>query len=148
MKLLLTAVNAKYIHSNLAVYNLQAYARIYSKSPRTPEIEIAEYTINHRSEQILQDIYKKNPDVLFFSCYIWNYSSIREIAAEYHKLRPDIPIWAGGPEVSYEIEQTFFENPAFFGIMTGEGEETFTELADYYCSGIGELSEISGIAYR
>ncbi len=148
MKLLLTAVNAKYIHSNLAVYNLQAYARIYSKSPRTPEIEIAEYTINHRSEQILQDIYKKNPDVLFFSCYIWNYSSIREIAAEYHKLRPDIPIWAGGPEVSYEIEQTFFENPAFFGIMTGEGEETFTELADYYCSEIGELSEISGIAYR
>lgn len=146
MKILLTAVNAKYIHSNLAVYNLRAYAGKYRSS-----IELAEFTINHRSEYILQEIYKKNPDVLCFSCYIWNYDLIREIAAEFHKLRPEVPIWVGGPEVSYEIEEMFEENPAFFGVMIGEGEETFLELAAYYCGGedgTDSLEQICGIAFQ
>ena len=67
MKVLLAAVNAKYIHSNLAVYSLKAYARQYRE-----EIEIAEYTINQTIDDILTDIYLKQPDVLCISCYLWN----------------------------------------------------------------------------
>lgn len=114
MKILLTAINAKYIHSNLAVYSLRAYAGKFKDS-----IEIREFTINHRSEYILQEIYKIKPDVLCFSCYIWNYTYVREIAAEIHKLLPNLPVWAGGPEVSFCISETFLENPGFYGIMVG-----------------------------
>ena len=120
MKILLTAINAKYIHSNLAVYDLRAYAKEYRDS-----VELAEYTINHRSEYILQEIYKRKPDVLCFSCYIWNYEYVKEVASEFHKLRPEVPIWVGGPEVSYEIERMFVENPSFYGVVIGEGEATF-----------------------
>ena len=72
MKILLTAINAKYIHSNLAVYSLRAYAEEYRGN-----IELAEFTINHQKEYILSEIYKKKPDVLCFSCYIWNISYVR-----------------------------------------------------------------------
>lgn len=144
MKILLTAINAKYIHSNLAVYDLRAYAKEYRDS-----VELAEYTINHRSEYILQEIYKRKPDVLCFSCYIWNYEYVKEVASEFHKLRPEVPIWVGGPEVSYEIERMFAENPSFYGVVIGEGEATFSELCAYYCNGKeGALSDIAGIAYR
>lgn len=144
MKILLVAINAKYIHSNLAVYSLRVYAKKHKDS-----IELAEYTINHKSDDILRDIYKKRPDVLCFSCYIWNFEYAREIAAEFHKLRPEVPIWAGGPEVSYEAETFLADNPAISGVMIGEGEETFARLADYYCGGsAGALSDIAGIAYR
>ena len=144
MKILLTAINAKYIHSNLAVYDLRAYAKEYRDS-----VELAEYTINHRSEYILQEIYKRKPDVLCFSCYIWNYEYVKEVASEFHKLRPEVPIWVGGPEVSYEIERMFVENPSFYGVVIGEGEATFSELCAYYCKGKkGSLSDIAGIAYR
>ena len=121
MNILLTAVNAKYIHSNPAVYSLRACVPEKFRE----SVAIAEYTINHRSEFILQQLYKKAPDVLCFSCYIWNYDMVREIAAEYHKLRPDVPIWAGGPEVSFEVKRVLEENPAFFGVMIGEGEASF-----------------------
>ncbi len=145
MNILLTAINAKYIHSNLAVYSLRAFVPECFRD----SVEIAEYTINHRLEFILQQLYKRAPDVLCFSCYIWNYDYVREIAAEYHKLRPDVPIWVGGPEVSYEILQMFKENPAFFGVMIGEGEAAFAGLVAYYCGGRrGELSAVSGIAFR
>lgn len=144
MKILLTAINAKYIHSNLAVYDLRAYAKEYRDS-----VELAEYTINHRSEYILQEIYKRKPDVLCFSCYIWNYEYVKEVASEFYKLRPEVPIWVGGPEVSYEIERMFVENPSFYGVVIGEGEATFSELCAYYCNGKkGSLSDIAGIAYR
>ncbi len=145
MNILLTAINAKYIHSNLAVYSLRAFV----PEPFRSSVRIAEYTINHRSEYILQELYKKAPDVLCFSCYIWNYSYVREIAAEYHKLRPQTPIWVGGPEVSFETMQMFQENPAFFGVLIGEGEASFARLAEYYLSGKkGDLSAIPGIAFR
>lgn len=145
MKILLAAINAKYIHSNLAVYSLRAYARDYRDA-----VEIREFTINHRSEYILQEIYKIRPDVLCFSCYIWNYSYVREIVAELHKLLPDLPIWAGGPEVSFQIKETFLENPGLYGIMVGEGEGTFLELAEYYCKdkSLECLGDIKGLAFR
>lgn len=127
MNILLVAINAKYIHSNLAVYSLKSYAKEY-----TEYIELAEYTINHRVEYILQELYKKKPDVLCFSCYIWNFRYIQELIEEIHKLLPELPIWVGGPEVSYEPEAFLHEFPMVKGIMIGEGEETFRELCEYY----------------
>ena len=97
MKVLLAAVNAKYIHSNLAVYSLRAYARQYQE-----EIEIAEYTINQTIDEILMDIYSRQPDVLCISCYLWNISYVGQIVTEVPKILPDTKIWLGGPEVSYD----------------------------------------------
>ena len=127
MKILLTAINAKYIHSNLAVYSLQTYAAAHGH-----KIERAEYTINNQLEDILEKIYRQKPDVLLFSCYIWNIEYVKELVSEFHKLRPEVPIWVGGPEVSFETERFLRENPAVTGIMMGEGERTLTELCDYF----------------
>lgn len=127
MKILLAACNAKYIHSNLAVYSLQAYAAAHGH-----KIERAEYTINNQLEDILEKIYRQKPDVLLFSCYIWNIEYVKELVSEFHKLRPEVPIWVGGPEVSFETERFLRENPAVTGIMMGEGERTLTELCDYF----------------
>ena len=127
MKILLTAINAKYIHSNLAVYSLQAYAAAHGH-----KIERAEYTINNQLEDILEKIYRQKPDVLLFSCYIWNIEYVKELVSEFHKLRPEVPIWVGGPEVSFETERFLRENPAVTGIMMGEGERTLTELCNYF----------------
>ncbi len=145
MKILLTAINAKYIHSNPAVYSLRACVdEIYR-----PCIEIAEYTINHRSEEVLADIYRRKPDVVAFSCYIWNWSMICGLLAELPKILPEAAIWLGGPEVSYHAEETLEKYPAVAGVMTGEGEETFRELAEYYGKdGDKELHTIRGIVYR
>lgn len=143
MKILLTAINAKYIHSNLAIYSLRAYAKEYRN-----EIELAEFTINNRSEQILSEIYKKRPDILMFSCYIWNIELVMEVASEFHKLCPDVPIWVGGPEVSYEVEDFLKKNPYITGIMMGEGEKIFRNVCAYYVEQKGGLSEIRGLAWR
>ena len=89
MKVLLAAVNAKYIHSNLAVYSLRAYAQEYCG-----ETEIAEYTINQTIDDILTDIYLRQPDVLCLSCYLWNIPYVGQIAAEVPKI-----IRSYGPEV-------------------------------------------------
>ncbi|MBO5098446.1 MAG: B12-binding domain-containing radical SAM protein [Agathobacter sp.] len=151
MKILLTAINAKYIHSNLAVYSLKAAAGQYADG-----IEIAEFTINNSPDYILEEIYKKKPDVLMFSCYIWNLNVIEEVLREYHKLCPKVPIWLGGPEVSFEVEAFLQEHPQVKGIMMGEGEATFRELCEYYMQdedyvqkkGESVLENIKGIAYR
>lgn len=137
--ILLVAINAKYIHSNLAVYSLREYARRSGM-----EADIAEFTINRKTEDILREIYEKHPSVLCFSCYIWNIEYVREILAEYHRLCPKTPIWLGGPEVSYNAEEFLRRNPAVTGIMTGEGEETFLKLCLYY-EGKAELGEVPGI---
>ncbi len=137
MNILLVAINAKYIHSNLAVYSLKSYAKEYQE-----HIRIAEYTINHQIEYILQQIYKQEPDVLCFSCYIWNFRYVQELITELHKLRPHLPIWAGGPEVSYEPELFLEKNLGVTGVMLGEGEGTFRSCAAFIwrratsCNGI------------
>lgn len=145
MKIYLTAINAKYIHSNLAVYSLRAFARTYQE-----QIEIGEFTINNRVDFILEEIYKAKPDVLCFSCYIWNMNYVEEIMAEFHKLCPDVPIWVGGPEVSYEVQDFLEKHPEVTGIMVGEGEETFQELCSYYLEPEKELEleKIKGLALR
>lgn len=142
MKIFLTAINAKYIHSNLAVYSLRAYAKGYQD-----QIVIGEYTINNRVDSILEQIYKAKPDVLCFSCYIWNMDYVEELITEYHKLCPEVPIWVGGPEVSYEVETFFAEHPQVTGVMIGEGERTFEQLCRYYVNHTGSLEEIRGIAF-
>ena len=143
MKIVLTAINAKYIHSNLAVYCLRAFAKPYKD-----EIEIAEYTINQQVDDILIDLYKKKPDVLCFSCYIWNLSYVEEIIREVKKIFPELPIWVGGPEVSYDAKDVLERLPEVTGVMFGEGEETFLELMEYYHGEGKELKDIKGIAYR
>ena len=140
MKILLVAVNAKYIHSNLGIYSLKAYAgqQLDSFRPRQATIELAEYTINHQMDACLQDIYRRRPDVIGFSCYIWNIGAIRALAADLKKVLPGIPIWFGGPEVSFDSEKVLRENPSVTGIMKGEGEETFAQLAQYYVDNLRE----------
>lgn len=147
LKILLTAINAKYIHSNLAVYSLRAYAMAHGFNRE--ELCIAEYTINQYSFDILTDIYKKNPDVICFSCYIWNIALVEELVRELKKVLPSIPIWLGGPEVSYHAKEWLERLPMIKGIMLGEGEETFFQLAQYYKEGQQrELSAITGFIYR
>ena len=144
MKILLTAINAKYIHSNLAVYSLRSYAKDYQE-----HIQIVEYTINHRVEYLLQELYKQKPDVLCFSCYIWNIRYVQELITEFHKLLPSVPIWVGGPEVSYESEVFLRNYPMVTGVMIGEGEETFRELCKYYIEQKDtQLYQISGLLIR
>ena len=126
MRFLLCGINAKYIHSNLAIFSLKAYAD--RKKIPGAEIILKEYTINNYVEDLLQDLYEENADVVIFSCYIWNISFVRELAAELKKVSPDVKIWAGGPEVSYAANKFLMENPTFDLIMQGEGEEVFSEL--------------------
>lgn len=145
MKLLLTAINAKYIHSNLAVYDLRAYAR--AKLAGEAEVAIKEYTINHSVESILEGIYKEKPDVLFFSCYIWNIGYVEELVREFHKLCPQVPIWVGGPEVSYETEAFLQKNKAVTGVIVGEGEQTFLEVCEYYLQKNRESAALCGERY-
>lgn len=122
-KILLVAVNAKYIHSNLAVYSLQAYAKKYGA-----DVDIMEFTINQPVENIIRDIYLKRPYALCLSCYIWNIEYVNRIIREFRKLCPDIPIWLGGPEVSYSAGEYLMRHPEVNGIISGEGEESFYNL--------------------
>ena len=149
MKFLLAAINAKYIHSNPAVYSLRAFAK--QKQPGA-EIEIGEYTINHQMEQILQDIFRRKPDFVGFSCYIWNISHVLELVRDLHKVLPECEIWLGGPEVSYDAETVLAKEPDVRGVMRGEGELTFSDLVGAYMErNPGEtvlLEEIRGITYR
>ena len=144
MKILLAACNAKYIHSNLAVYDLQAYASDYAD-----HIVLKEYTINQQKDDIMRDIYLEYPDVVCVSCYIWNLSFVKELMADLIKILPGADFWAGGPEVSYDAEKFLTENSEFKGVMVGEGEETFKELAGYYVEkNPQDLKNMTGICYR
>ena len=137
MKILLAACNAKYIHSNLAVYNLKSCSGEYSS-----RVVVKEYTINQIRDDILKDIYLEQPDVVCFSCYIWNISYVRNLIREVHKVLPDTAIWLGGPEVSYDARKVLEEHPEVTGVMKGEGEVTFLELAGFYLEGISELRRL------
>ena len=143
MKILLCAVNAKYIHSNLAVYSLRANAKEYRN-----QIELGEYTINQYVEDILQDIYKKKPDLIAFSCYIWNIRHIRELVRELRKVLPNVPIWLGGPEASYDAVGLLENYPEVTGVLVGEGEESFLELCRYYDGKRESLKDVKGFVYR
>ena len=147
MKVLLGAVNAKYIHSNLAVYCLKAYAEKYGDT--SDEISIGEYTINQQLDEILRDIYKRKPDMLCLSCYIWNLTYVEEICREIKKVMPQIIIWIGGPEVSYDGVKVLERLPEVDGVMKGEGEQTFCDLLHFYQNKTADgLQNMKGIVYR
>lgn len=146
MKTVLVAINAKYIHSNLAVYSLRSYARTFGYEP-----ELLEFTINQQKDQILKGIYEAKPDLLCFSCYIWNLSYAEEIIEDIKKILPKVTIWAGGPEVSYDAPKFLKRHPEVDGIMCAEGEKTLTELISYYEVGKSQgksLDGINGIVYQ
>lgn len=157
-KILLAAINAKYIHSNLGVYSLKAYAENVFRDREglgeELEIQIGEYTINQQTEQILEDIYERQPDMVGFSCYIWNISYVRELIQDLHKVLPNTDIWLGGPEVSYDALRVLKKEPEVCGVMCGEGEEMFASLAVLYASKKERkdreesLGSILGLAYR
>lgn len=143
MNIILTAINAKYIHSNLAVYSLKAFVPRYEE-----EINIREYTINQPLDDILMDLYEAGPDVVCFSCYLWNIQYVEQIITELPKILPHTEIWLGGPEVSYDAPAMLGRYPMVSGIMCGEGEETFRELAEYFHEEGKELHGIRGIVFR
>lgn len=143
MKVLLVAVNAKYIHSNLAVYDLKAYTENIPV-----EVELAEYTINQQQEEILRDIYEHKADVVAFSCYIWNITYVKALAEELHKIAPQVQIWFGGPEASYDAKQLLRELSYVELVIVGEGEETFAQLLQKHLLDGERLENIVGICYR
>ena len=146
MKTVLVAINAKYIHSNLAVYSLRSYARTFGYEPK-----LLEFTLNQQKDQILKGIYEAKPDLLCFSCYIWNLSYAEEIIEDIKKILPKVTIWAGGPEVSYDAPKFLKRHPEVDGIMCAEGEKTLTELISYYEIGKSQgksLDGINGIVYQ
>lgn len=143
MKILLAACNAKYIHSNPAVYDLRAFASEYKE-----HILLGEYTINQTKDEILKEIYRSGAEVVCFSCYIWNISFVRELIFDLKKILPGTAFWVGGPEVSFDAENFLKEMSQVTGVMVGEGEETFLELARYYIEKKGTLADIRGIAFR
>ena len=143
MKVLLAACNAKYIHSNLAVYDLKAYSSDYGE-----QVLLREYTINQPRDEILRDIYRSGADVVCFSCYIWNISFVKELVRDLAKILPKAEFWAGGPEVSYDAEKFLAEMPEMTGVMVRKKEKTFHDLLEFYIDGKGSFEKIPGIAYR
>ena len=143
MKVLLVAINAKYIHSSLAVNSIAAYNTEYSEW-----LEVSEYTINNDINRITADIFKRNPDVVGMSCYIWNYSYVRKIVSDMEKVLPGTIVWLGGPEVTFNAADVLDSNPGVFGIVRGEGEETWKDLLSFYVNESPDLKDILGITYR
>ena len=146
MKIVLSAINAKYIHSNPAIYGLKAYAGALGDM-----VKLKEYTINQYTDEIFQDLYKEKADVAVFSCYIWNISMVLELVDLLKKAQPKLQIWLGGPEVSYDSAELMQQNPAIDGVMRGEGEETFKQMLAYWkCQETYEadLKNILGITWR
>ncbi len=142
MKALLLALNAKYIHTSLALRSIKAFCKDYEKN-----IHILEMSINHNENDILKCIYQEKPDIIGISCYIWNMRYVKTLIPILKKILPQATIVLGGPEVSYEGEQILLEYDADI-IMQGEGEETWKEYLDYRNGLISHLNEIAGLIYR
>ncbi len=144
MKVLLVAINSKYIHSNLAVHYLKSYASVHKD-----KITVLEYTINQQVDNIFQSIYMEEPDIIAFSTYIWNTEVVERICRELRKVLPNTKIWLGGPEVSYNSKEYLLNHKEVDGIMVSEGEETFKELLDYYTEETdASLEDIKGLTIR
>lgn len=142
MKFLLAAINSKYIHSNLAVHSLKAYC-----GRRGQDVLLKEFTVNQPVGEVIAKIYLEKPDVVAFSVYIWNVEQVKKAAGELKKLLPQVKIWAGGPEVSYESGSFLEENQAFDGVMRGEGEESFYRLTQAMQKG-EPLEQIPSVTFR
>lgn len=140
MKVLLVGINAKYIHTNLAIRNIAAFCGLEG-------VEIIEGTINDNMDDILQEIVLRNPDLVGFSCYIWNIEKIHYLAENLKKVKPEVTIVFGGPEVSYDAAEVLKRNEYVDFIITGEGEISFKKLIDAV-GGYSSFEEVPGLAYR
>ena len=130
MKTLIVAINAKYIHTNAAVYSLQKSAAAYEKrlSLSVGDVEVKEFSINQNIESIYYEILAEQPDVVAFSVYIWNVEMIRRLCSDLKRVRPEMTIWLGGPEVSFGINGKGFNEDSYDAVMEGEGERVFFYL--------------------
>ena len=137
MNVILSTLNSKYIHSNLAIRYLKEYVR------DIVEVELAEFTINQNLDEISGELFKMNPDLIGFSTYIWNVKEILEIIERLKIVNPDLKILLGGPEVSYDGYELLLNNPGIDFVIAGEGEETYKELIQGR-----PLEEIKGLAFR
>ena len=142
MKILLIAINAKFIHSSLAIRSLKAYCPEFSNNIRD-----IEYTINNSEDYILADIFKENPDIICFSCYIWNINMVTSLSKNLKKILPNAPILCGGPEVSYESEDFLRQHPDIDIVIRGEGEKTFSELCHAFIKDTS-VAGINGLTFR
>ena len=144
-KVILAALNAKYIHSNLAL----RYLSRFQNNNQKHHVETMEFTINQRLDFIAEELFRKQPDVVLFSCYIWNVQMLRQLCPILKKIMPDCVIGFGGPEVSYESETFLRENPAVDFVMRGEGELVFTKYLEHLDAGNpATLGEIESLTYR
>lgn len=142
-KVLLSAVNAKYIHSSLAIRYLKKYCETQIEG-----IAFAEFSINDNINSILKRLYNSGADIFGFSCYIWNISLIRSLCSSLKKAKPEAVIILGGPEVSYDAESLLNDNPFIDYVVIGEGEEALLDLLGCITASKCKLSNIPGIAYR
>lgn len=146
-KILLVGINAKFIHTNLAIRTLKA-----NVGECQDMVMLAEYTINHQRAEILRGIYEKQPCAIGFSCYLWNIEYVLSIASDLKKIMPEVSIFAGGPEVSYHPEEVLEQYPFFDFIIVGEGERTFYEYAKCLqkteAVSAADYKKIKGIVYR
>ncbi|MDF2669235.1 MAG: radical protein [Paenibacillus sp.] len=145
MKVVVSSLNAKYIHTCLALRYLKSFCGDEF------DVEMAEYTIKDPVMNIVSDLYQKNPDVIGFSCYIWNIEETIQVVRMLKKIRPELVIMLGGPEVSYDTDYWMKRIPEVDYIVMGEGEETFLHLLREL-SGAPQVKPkphlIFGIAYR
>jgi radical SAM superfamily enzyme YgiQ (UPF0313 family) len=142
-KILLSAVNAKFIHSNLAVRYLKKYCE-----NQIEEIAIAEFSINDNFSSILKKLYGSEADIYGFSCYIWNISLILSLCSSLKKAKPEALIILGGPEVSYDPAKVLADNSFIDYVVIGEGEATLLDLLGCITAGGSNQSSIPGIAFR
>lgn len=142
LKIVLLALNAKYIHTSLALRYIKAYCKEYSS-----DISILETSINNSENEIIKSIYRKQPDIIGISCYIWNMAYVKTLIPTLKKILPDTTIVLGGPEVSYEGE-FLLENCQADLIMEGEGEKTWEEYLNYRYQHKGDIKDIAGLVYR
>lgn len=144
-KVVLAALNAKYIHSNLAL----RYLSRFQDNDKKHHIITREFTINQRPDFIIEELFRLQPDVVLFSAYIWNVETLRQLCPLLKKVMPECIIGFGGPEVSYESETFLAENPAVDFVMRGEGELVFTKLLEHWDTQIpADFSEIGSLTYR
>ncbi|MFB5266880.1 B12-binding domain-containing radical SAM protein [Paenibacillus enshidis] len=141
MKVILSTLNAKYIHTSLAIRCLKAY------SERDFDIELAEYTIKDPVMNIVSDLYRRGADVIGFSCYIWNIEETIKVIDVLKKVMPDVKVVLGGPEVSYDTEYWMNRLHNVDFIVMGEGEESFHQLLQEI-EGAGKYHFVYGLAYR
>ena len=141
MKILLTTLNSKFIHTNLAIRYLRESVKDLI------DVDVREYTINNQLDYILKDIYKNNYDVVFFSTYIWNIYDIVKLCDNLKKVKPEIKIGLGGPEVTYDSQNAMEQYEFLDYILCGEGELVFRSLVEHFL-GNKNIEDIRGIAYR